>query len=247
MKSPCGIEYLRTSSLILDDLSAQHNSDFRRDRPTLHKAAIHDDIPDNLCEGRAQLSAIDLIAFCMSLMNHDLVTNGFPPERINRIVGEISSSMNGLCIEQMMDLRARHMGIRKEVEQLDELDHIAQFKTGKAIEIVLITPANLSSPSTSVNTEPNELSNIRELGRLMEILFQMQDDLLDVESENIGKPAALAVKNNTVTYVSRLGVESTRQRLKEFRRRTLQLVDECWPSGAGTIKDVVNYIVDRKN
>jgi hypothetical protein len=55
------------------------------------------------------------------------------------------------------------------------------------------------------------------------------------------------VKNNTVTYVSTLGVEGTRQRLKEFRRQTLKLVEECWPTGAETIKDVVNYIVDRKN
>ncbi|CAF4979617.1 unnamed protein product, partial [Rotaria sp. Silwood1] len=89
--------------------------------------------------------------------------------------------------------------------------------------------------------------SIRELGRLMGILFQMRDDLLDVEGENIGKPAALDVKNNTVTYVSLLGVEGTRQRLKEFRQQTLKLVNECWPSGAETIKDVVNYIVDRKN
>ncbi|CAF4736178.1 unnamed protein product, partial [Rotaria sp. Silwood1] len=89
--------------------------------------------------------------------------------------------------------------------------------------------------------------SIRELGRLMGILFQMRDDLLDVEGENIGKPAALDVKNNTVTYVSVLGAEGTRQRLKEFRQQTLKLVNECWPSGAGTIKDVVNYIVDRKN
>jgi geranylgeranyl pyrophosphate synthase len=75
----------------------------------------------------------------------------------------------------------------------------------------------------------------------------MRDDLLDVEGENIGKPAALDVKNNTVTYVSTLGVEATRQRVKEFRRQTLNIVDEIWPTGAGTIKDVVNYIVDRKN
>ncbi|CAF4783884.1 unnamed protein product, partial [Rotaria sp. Silwood2] len=36
----CGIEYLHTSSLILDDLPAQDNSDLRRGRPTLHKTVI---------------------------------------------------------------------------------------------------------------------------------------------------------------------------------------------------------------
>jgi geranylgeranyl diphosphate synthase type II len=146
----------------------------------------------------------------------------------------------------MMDLRAAHMGIEQGNGQIDELDRIAWFKTGKAIEIVLVTPAILTLPS-SQNTLPIELARIRELGRLMGILFQMRDDLLDVEGENIGKPVALDVKNNTVTYVSTLGIEGTRRRLKEFRRETLKIVDECWPTNAGTLKDVVNYIVDRKN
>ncbi|CAF4165059.1 unnamed protein product, partial [Rotaria sp. Silwood2] len=178
----------------------------------------------------------------------DLVKNGFSPERVNQVVSEISLSMHDLCIGQMMDLRAAHMGMEKGNELLEELDHIAWFKTGKAIEVVLIGPAILTiSSSSTVNTQSTELNKIRELGRLMGILFQMRDDLLDVEGENIGKPAALDIKNNTVTYVSILGVEGTRQRLKEFRQQTLKLIDECWPSGAETIKDVVNYIVDRKN
>jgi geranylgeranyl pyrophosphate synthase len=242
----CGIEYLHTSSLILDDLPAQDNSDLRRGRPTLHKAIINDDIPENLCEGRAQLAAVDLIAVSMSLINHDLVKNGFPPDRVNHVVSEISLSMHDLCVGQMMDLRAAHLGIEKGNEQLDELDHIAWFKTGKAIEVVLITPALLAISPSGIN-QSIELACIRELGRLLGILFQMRDDLLDIEGENIGKPASLDVKNNTVTYVSTLGVEGTRQRLKEFRRQTLKLVEECWPTGAETIKDVVNYIVDRKN
>ncbi|UJR14000.1 hypothetical protein I4U23_001000 [Adineta vaga] len=242
----CGIEYLHTSSLILDDLPAQDNSDLRRGRPTLHKAIINNDIPENLCEGRAQLAAVDLIAVSMSLINHDLVRNGFSSERVNEVVSEISLSMHDLCIGQMMDLRAAHMGIEKGDEQVDELDRIAWLKTGKAIEVVLITPAVLAL-STSVAAKSNEITRIRELGRLMGILFQMRDDLLDVEGENIGKPAALDVKNNTVTYVSTLGAEGTRKRLKEYRRQTLNLVDEIWPIGAGTIKDVINYIVDRKN
>ncbi|CAF4288609.1 unnamed protein product [Rotaria magnacalcarata] len=245
----CGIEYLHTSSLILDDLPAQDNSDLRRGRPTLHKTTINNDIPNTLCEGRAQLAAIDLIAVSMSLINHDLVKNGFTPERVNQVVSEISLSMHDLCIGQMMDLRAAHVSTEKENGQLDELDRVAWLKTGKAIEIALIPPAILAiSPSTSsVDIQCIEIANIRELGRLMGILFQMRDDLLDVEGEDIGKPMALDIKNNTTTYVSVLGIEGTRQRLKELCRQTLKLVDECWSSSAGTIRDVVNYIVNRKN
>ncbi|CAF1227299.1 unnamed protein product [Rotaria sordida] len=243
----CGLEYLHTSSLILDDLPAQDNSDLRRGRPTLHKTSINNDIPENLFEGRAQLTAVDLIAISMRLINHGLVQNGFSSQRVNQVVDEISLSMHDLCIGQMMDLRAAHMGIEKENELVDELDHIAWFKTGKALEIVLVTPAILAISSSTVNNQSIDLNKIRELGRLMGILFQMRDDLLDIEGENIGKPIAIDIKNNTVTYVSILGIEGTRQRLKEFRQKTLNLINECWPSNAGTIKDVVNYIVDRKH
>lgn len=242
------IEFLHTSSLILDDLPAQDNSDLRRGQPTLHRAVINSDIPDNLCEGRAQLAAVDLIAVSMNAINNDLTRNGFPTERVLQVIGETSASMHDLCIGQMMDLRAARAGITEGVDPLDELDRIAWFKTGKAIEIGLIAPAVLAQKGSSSHPTPSaELDRIRQLSRLMGILFQMRDDLLDIEGENVGKPVELDVKNNTVTYVSTLGAEGTRQRLKEFRRDTLKLVDECWPSGAGTIKDVVNYIVNRKN
>lgn len=245
----CGIEYLHTSSLILDDFPAQDNSDLRRGKPSLHKAIINNDIPETLCEGRAQLTAVDLIALSMNLINHELIKNGFTPERVNQVVGEIALSMHDLCIGQMMDLRAAHIGINKKHGQLDELDQIAWYKTGKAIQVVFITPALLAlSPSSPlVDIQSKEINDLRELSRLIGILFQMRDDLLDIDGENIGKPMALDLKNNTVTYVSVLGVEGTRQRLKEIHRQTLKLVDEYWPSGAGTIKDVIDYIVNRKN
>ena len=241
------IEYLHTSSLILDDLPAQDNSDLRRGQPTLHRAVINSDIPNNLCEGRAQLAAVDLIAVSINAINIDLIRNGFPTERVLQVIGEISVSMHDLCIGQMMDLRAARIGLAQGADQLDELDRIAWFKTGKALEIGLITPAILAQPAASNVNQTAELDCIRQLSRCMGILFQMRDDLLDIEGENLGKPVALDVQNNTVTYVSTLGVEGTRQRLKQFQRETLTLADQCWPSGCGTIKDVINYIVERKN
>ena len=240
----CGIEYLHTSSLIFDDLPAQDNSDLRRGQPSLHKTTINDDIPLNLCEGRAQLAAVNLIAVSMSLINYGLVKSGFSPERVTRVIEEISSLMYDLCIGQMMDLRAAHLGIGQENNKIDKLDRIAWYKTGKTIEVVMITPVILVA--SSLDQLNRELPRLRELSRIMGILFQMRDDLLDVEGgENIGKPTLLDVKNNTVTYVSLLGADGVRYRLQLFLNQALQLVDDCWPSGSETIKDVIKYIVNR--
>ena len=241
----CCMEYLHTSSLIFDDLPAQDNSDLRRGRPTLHKTTINDDIPETLCEGRAQLAAVSLIAVSMSLTSNNLAQNGFSPESINRTVDEISQLMHSLCIGQMMDLRAARVGMIESSGQVDQLDRIAWLKTGKTIEAVLVTPVILSDrPLADQN---KDITCLRELARLMGILFQMRDDLLDIEdSGSIGKPTALDVKNNTITYVSVLGADGTRQRLQHYLSQTLQLVDECWPTNAETIKDVVRHIVSRK-
>ena len=240
-----GIEYLHTSSLIMDDLPAQDNSDLRRGRPSLHTTTIGDDIPVNLCEARAQLAAIDLIAVSMSLINHGLVKNNFLLERVNRVVNEISLLMHDLCVGQMMDLRAARVGIERDNRQLDKLDRIAWFKTGKIIEAIMIMPSILTKPSS--DEQITELLRLRELSRLMGILFQMRDDLLDVEeSDVIGKPKAFDVENHTVTYVSILGIDGTWCRLRQLLTQALQLVDDCWSTSAETVKDVVRYIVERK-
>ena len=240
-----GIEYLHTSSLIFDDLPAQDNSDLRRGRSTLHKTIINGDVPDDLREGRAQLAAVDLIAVSMSVIYHGLVEQGFSPSSINQVIGEISALMHSLCVGQMMDLRAAHVGIEQCQVQIEELDRIAWLKTGKTIEAVLVIPAILAHQSAEGSND--KIPILRELSRLMGILFQMRDDLLDIEgSDTIGKPTALDVKNNTVTYVSILGIDGTRQRLQEYQTLTLQLVDQCWATDAETIKDVVRHIVSRK-
>lgn len=241
----CAIEYLHTSSLIIDDLPAQDNSDLRRGRPTLHKTVIDHDVPDNLCEGRAQLAAVDLIAVSMNVIKNSLLEHGFPIDKILEVIGEISQLMHNLCVGQMMDLCAARSGISSTKQAIEELDRIASLKTGKAIEAVIVLPAILAS-STSVDRR-QEFERLRELSRLMGILFQMKDDLLDIEaSETIGKPQSLDLKNNTVTYVTLLGVDGARQRLDQYLYRTLDLVDQAWPGNAETVKDVVRHIASRK-
>jgi geranylgeranyl pyrophosphate synthase len=129
--------------------------------------------------------------------------------------------------------------------QVEKLDRIAWLKTGKTIEAVLVTPVILSDRRLA--DQNTDIARLRELARLLGILFQMRDDLLDVEAtDTIGKPTALDVKNNTVTYVSVLGVDGARHRLQQYLTQTLQLVDECWPTDAETFKDVVQHIVSRK-
>jgi geranylgeranyl pyrophosphate synthase len=237
------IEYLHTSSLIFDDLPAQDNAPLRRGQPTLHMPIESDknDIPPSLTEGRAQLVAVNLIAHAIRLVTVDLNREGFSYESINHVTAELSQSMNKLCHGQFLDLQAARM---KKSLTIKELDQIAELKTGKAIEIVLICPVILAEQEKSLDLT---IEHLRELGKLMGILFQMKDDLLDVEGnvDEIGKLTNIDQQNETITYVSLLGIDQTRKRIERKRKQAEFILENLWPQ-AGTIRDVIRYICERK-
>ncbi|CAF2252992.1 unnamed protein product [Rotaria magnacalcarata] len=237
------IEYLHTSSLIFDDLPAQDNAPLRRGQPTLHMSieSDEDEIPSSLTEGRAQLAAVNLIAHAIRLVSVDLKQQGFSYESINRVTAELSQSMDELCHGQFLDLQAARL---KKSLTIFELDRIAELKTGKAIEIVLICPVILVEQDETLNII---LERLRELGKLMGILFQMKDDLLDVEGnmQEIGKLPNIDLQNQTITYVSLLGIEKTRKRIDTKRKQAELILDNLWPQ-AGTIRDILRHICERK-
>jgi geranylgeranyl pyrophosphate synthase len=233
------IEYLHTSSLIFDDLPAQDNAPLRRGQPTLHMTIDSDqnDIPSSLTEGRAQLAAVDLIAFAIQLVTVGLYQEGFSYESINRVTAELAQSMNELCYGQFLDLQSAR--IKKNLT-IEELDRIAYLKTGKAIEVVLICPVILAEQEQSID-------RLRELGQLMGILFQMKDDLLDVEGDTneLGKLKNIDQQNQTITYISLLGIKKTQKRIEMIRKEVEFILNDLWPQ-AGTIRDVIRYICERQ-
>ncbi|CAF3362203.1 unnamed protein product [Rotaria socialis] len=233
------IEYLHTSSLIFDDLPAQDNAPLRRGQPTLHMPIESDrkDIPASLAEGRAQLVAVELIAYAIQSVTDDLTREKFSHELINQVIAEIARSMRELCNGQFLDLQ--HSRTDKSLT-IDDLDHVAYLKTGKAIEIAVVCPVILAQQGPS-------LDRFRELSRLMGILFQMRDDLLDVEghTDELGKLKNIDQQNKTVTYISLLGMNKTRKRILTIRKQVEFILNDLWPQ-SGTMRDLIQYICERK-
>ncbi|CAF1437409.1 unnamed protein product, partial [Adineta steineri] len=228
------IEYLHTSSLIFDDLPAQDNAPLRRGKPTLHMTIDSDynNIPSSLTEGRAQLAAIDLIGYAIQLVTIDLHNENFSYESINRVTAELAQSMKELCYGQFLDLQSAR---NEKLLTINELDRIAYLKTGKAIEVTLICPVLLIEQKQS-------LDELRQLGRLMGILFQMKDDLLDIEghTDQLGKLQNIDQQNQTITYINLLGIEGTRQRIREIRKQAELILDNLWPQ-SNTIRDLLRF------
>ena len=149
--------------------------------------------------------------------------------------------MKELCYGQFLDLQSARL---KKNLTIDELDNIAHLKTGKAIEITLVCPVILAEQEESSLNKTIE--HIRQLGKYMGILFQMKDDLLDVEgnTDELGKLAHIDQQNQTVTYASLLGIEKTRERINQMRKQAESIVDDLWPQ-AGTLRDVIRHVCER--
>lgn len=82
----------------------------------------------------------------------------------------------------------------------------------------------------------------------MGILFQIKNDLLDVErnTAELGNVTHIDQQNQTVTYVSLLGIEKGQKRIEKKRQQAELILATLWPE-TGTIRDVIRHICERNN
>ena len=90
----------------------------------------------------------------------------------------------------------------------DMLDYIYENKTAALIEASLMIGAVLAGAE--------DLDKIEQMGSCVGIAFQIQDDILDVTSnqEELGKPVGSDDKNHKTTYVTLEGIEKAGEEVK---------------------------------
>lgn len=184
------IEMIHTYSLIHDDLPAMDNDTLRRGKPTCHVAF---DEATAILAGDALLTmAFDLAAQAGEDAKTSLM-----------IVRECAQNAgaNGMVLGQARDLE----GEGKTFHQVHQLQDIHIYKTGKLLILPLVCGAILAQ-------RHGDISVWREIGELIGLSFQIQDDVLDVtaSSEQLGKNANSDVENDKSTYVKILGIEAAK-------------------------------------
>merc|ERR1740138_1005266 len=96
------LEMLHTMSLIHDDLPAMDNDDFRRGKPTCHKAYGED---------MAILAGDALLSHAYEFIARD--TKGVPAERVLQVIVEIGRKMGGqegVIAGQVVDIQSEGAG-----------------------------------------------------------------------------------------------------------------------------------------
>lgn len=188
------IEMIHTYSLIHDDLPAMDDDDYRRGKPTNHKV---------FGEAAAILAGDTLLTESFSITAMD---EALSAEKRLAIISRIASKagFNGMIGGQMLDMEA-------EGEEISfrQLEHIHQYKTGQLI----VLPVECACIIADAPRETRD--RLLEFSEKLGILFQIRDDILDVEGDMAvtGKQAGSDERRNKMTYVSTYGLEGAHQEL----------------------------------
>jgi geranylgeranyl diphosphate synthase type II len=174
-----GIEFIHTFSLIHDDLPSMDNDDFRRGRPSLHR---------KFDEATAILAADGLFAYAFELFAR---ARG-PAERKVEATRVISSAVgpSGMTGGQMLDIDETRSSGRKACNSPSAAIEIHRRKTAEFIAAAVVAGAVLGGAVPAVQRK------LRRAGLALGLLFQITDDLLDMEQ---------ASETGRATMVSVLG------------------------------------------
>ena len=199
----CAIEMIHTYSVIHDDLPSMDNDDLRRGRLTCHKAF---DEATAILAGDALLTE----AFGVVCRNAFLTDN--QKVQIVTLLSQ-AAGQSGMIYGQQQDL-----AFENKQATLEELKDIHTYKTGCLFQAPLVM--------AGIIARPTDLENLKKLGTMIGLLFQIQDDILDVigDEATLGKKTGSDLKQGKSTYVSLLGLEKAQQEVETCYQETLALI-----------------------
>ncbi len=181
LEPACAIELLHAASLIHDDLPCMDNDDFRRGRPSCHRAF---DEPTALLAADFMISqAFRIVTECGGMA---------APQKL-AIVAELSRAFSDLCGGQ----------------QLDVCSDCGEFDYRKTITLktAALFRAAAKIGALSAVVEPLHQAILSNLGTQAGVVFQLVDDYLDRfgSIENRGRPESSDIRNekHTVFAVSK--------------------------------------------
>ena len=195
------------------------DDDFRRGRPTAHKAfneALAVLGGDALC-----IAAFEVLG---SIGNISLVT-------------EIAAALgtNGMLGGQVVDIESEGKTVDRET-----VEYIHRSKTAALIRASLRMGALLAGVSGEA------LEKLTDYGNSIGLAFQVVDDILDEESttEQLGKDAGSDRARGKATFPAVCGMEESKQYARELTERAWNTIAFLGPKGE-VLHQLAEFIITR--
>ena len=226
----CAVELIHAYSLVHDDLPAMDDDDLRRGQPTTHKAF------DEAC---AILAGDGLQSLAFNALLDPQLSPQADSIRLAMVQTlALAAGPAGMVGGQAIDLGS--VGLK-----LDQtaLEFMHRHKTGALIEASVRLGA-----LASARADQAQLDALQTYARAIGLAFQVQDDILDVESdtETLGKRQGADIARDKPTYPALLGLEAAKAYALELRDQALEAL-RPFDAAAEPLRELARYIVERRN
>lgn len=228
LRAAVAIECVHTFSLVHDDLPCMDDDDLRRGQPTTH--VQFDDATALLAGDALAVYAFEILA--------DPATHPDPQMRCLLIAGLArAAGPQGMCAGQMIDMMGAETG-----DDIAAVTRMNRLKTGGLIEFSVDAGALIGGAPEDARKALMRFAN--DIG----LAFQMTDDLLDVEgaAEEVGKATGKDREAGKVNFVTLLGVEGARERVRLLAAQAKGHLAMFGPR-ATVLSSAVDFVLDRRN
>lgn len=223
------VEMIHTYSLIHDDLPCIDNDDFRRGKPSCHKA---------FGEAYALLAGDGLLTASFGVIAGSQLARDNPSAAI-KIISLLSDccGADGMIGGQVLDLINENKSASyATVALLDKL------KTGALIRGAVLSGA------LSADADSYKLSALAGYADSLGAAFQITDDILNVigDENKLGKPVGTDSELGKSTYVSLLGINGAKKLASEYTEEAVKAL-ELFGDDSGFLKELAYSLAERMN
>jgi len=224
------LEMVHTYSLIHDDLPAMDNDDFRRGKPTCHKA---------FDEATAILAGDGLLTYAFEVLNKADIEASKKVE-LTRLLAEKAGAFNGMIAGQVLDL---YTDTHQDFTCPEEvIKHTEELKTGCLLSYPCMAGAILGDATDK------EKEILLKFSRNLGIAFQITDDILDITGDEklMGKTLKKDIAQHKLNFVSIYGVEKAKGIAENLINEAESLIDG-FGQKAKHLKMLSRYFLDRNH
>lgn len=225
LSAACALEMIHTYSLIHDDLPCMDDDDFRRGKPSVHKA---------FTEGHAVLTGDFLLTYAFEVVVKDNYLNAEQKIAVIEILTK-NSGGEGMIAGQVMDVEAEG-----ELLALEQLKHIHEYKTGAMIT------ASIVCGGVVANASPSQMQLLHQFGNDVGLAFQIIDDVIDVTASYAkhGKNVSSDAIKQKSTYATLLGLEPARTMAYDLLKQAHEKLDAL-SINTSRLRELSNRLVHR--
>ncbi|MEM8955001.1 MAG: polyprenyl synthetase family protein [Verrucomicrobiota bacterium] len=226
MPLACAVECIHTYSLIHDDLPCMDDDDFRRGKPSNHKA---------FGEAVAVLAGDALLTLAFEIASSSKASKRYTTaEMVSELA--FAAGSRRLIAGQVLDMEGEGGGLNRAA-----LRKIHENKTAALI----VASARLGGMSAGATMR--RLEALGDFAYALGLAFQVIDDILDVTqtSEVLGKSAGKDAAVEKATYPAIYGLEGARKEAARLTKRADAVLRPFGKRGA-RLAEIAHYLLDRE-